>query len=169
MAEKVYCLYRVSTTKQVDLDDQKQADIPMQRKACRKFAEQMGWNVIREEQENGISGFSISAANRDKLQLIRQHAEQHRFDILLVFMFDRIGRRAEETPFVVEWLVQHGIRVWSVNEGEQRFDNHTDYLLNYIRYWQASGESKKTSIRTKTALGQMVKEGRFRGGTVPYG
>lgn len=169
MAEKVYCLYRVSTTKQVDLDDQKQADIPMQRKACRKFAEQMGWNVIREEQENGVSGFSISASNRDKLQLIRQHAAQHRFDILLVFMFDRIGRRAEETPFVVEWLVQHGIRVWSVNEGEQRFDNHTDYLLNYIRYWQASGESKKTSIRTKTALGQMVKEGRFRGGTVPYG
>lgn len=169
MAEKVYCLYRVSTTKQVDLDDQKQVDIPMQRKACRKFAEQMGWEVIREEQENGISGFSISASDRDKLQLIRQHAAQHRFDILLVFMFDRIGRRAEETPFVVEWLVQHGIRVWSVNEGEQRFDNHTDYLLNYIRYWQASGESKKTSIRTKTALGQMVKEGRFRGGTVPYG
>ena len=51
MADNVYCLYRVSTTKQVDLDDQKQADIPMQRKACRKLAEQMGWNVIREEQE----------------------------------------------------------------------------------------------------------------------
>lgn len=169
MAEKVYCLYRVSTTKQVDIDEQKQADIPMQRKACREFAERMGWTIIREEQENGVSGFSVSASDRDKLQFIKEHAEQGRFDILLVFMFDRIGRRAEETPFVVEWLVQHGIRVWSVNEGEQRFDNHTDYLLNYIRYWQASGESKKTSLRTKTALGQMVKEGRFRGGTVPYG
>jgi len=169
MAEKVYCLYRVSTTKQVDIDEQKQADIPMQRKACREFAERMGWTIVREEQENGVSGFSVSASDRDKLQLIKEHAEQSRFDILLVFMFDRIGRRAEETPFVVEWLVQHGIRVWSVNEGEQRFDNHTDYLLNYIRYWQASGESKKTSLRTKTALGQMVKEGRFRGGAVPYG
>lgn len=169
MAEKVYCLYRVSTTKQVDMDEQKQADIPMQRKACREFAERMGWTIIREEQENGVSGFSVSASDRDKLQLIKEHAEQGRFDILLVFMFDRIGRRAEETPFVVEWLVQHGIRVWSVNEGEQRFDNHTDYLLNYIRYWQASGESKKTSLRTKTALGQMVKEGRFRGGAIPFG
>ena len=44
-----------------------------------------------------------------------------------------------------------------------------DKLLNYIRYWQASGESIKTSIRTKTRLGQIVMEGRFRGGYAPYG
>ena len=35
MAERVDCLYRVSTTKQVDHDEQNQADIPVQRKACR--------------------------------------------------------------------------------------------------------------------------------------
>ena len=44
-----------------------------------------------------------------------------------------------------------------------------DKLLNYIRYWQASGESIKTSIRTKTRLAQIVQEGRFRGGCAPYG
>jgi len=86
-----------------------------------------------------------------------------------VFMFDRIGRRAEETPFVVEWLINHGIQVWSVNEGEQRIDTHVDRLTNYIRFWQADGESQKTSMRTKAALGQMVEEGRFRGGSAPYG
>ena len=31
--------------------------------------------------------------------------------------------------------------------------------MNYIRYWQASGESLKTSIRTKTRLGQLTGEG----------
>ena len=41
--------------------------------------------------------------------------------------------------------------------------------MNYIRYWQASGESIKTSIRTKTRLSQIVQEGKFRGGTHPYG
>ncbi len=96
-------------------------------------------------------------------------AEQGKFDILLVFMFDRLGRKSDETPFVVEWFVKHGVRVWSVNEGEQRFESHTDRLTNYIRYWQADGESQKTSIRTKTALSQMVLEGRFRGGKTPYG
>lgn len=169
MAERVYCLYRVSTAKQVDFDDHNNADIPMQRKACHEFAERMGWTIIREEQENGVSGFKVSAANRDKIKLIQDHAQQGKFDILLVFMFDRIGRIAEETPFILEQLVESGVRVWSVNEGEQRFDSHTDFLTNYIRFWQASGESKKTSIRTKTALSQMVQKGRFRGGTPPYG
>jgi hypothetical protein len=84
-------------------------------------------------------------------------------------MFDRIGRREDETPFVVEWFVQHGVEVWSVNEGQQKFDNHVDKLLNYIRYWQASGESIKTSVRVKTRMGQIVQEGHFKGGSAPYG
>ena len=42
-------------------------------------------------------------------------------------------------------------------------------LTNYIRVWQASGESEKTSIRVKTRLAQLVQEGRFRGGTSAYG
>lgn len=169
MAERVDCLYRVSTTKQVDHDEQNQADIPVQRKACREFAAKMGWTIVHEEQENGVSGYKASANDQDKLQLLKERAEQGKFDILLVFMFDRLGRKSDETPFVVEWFVKHGIRVWSVNEGEQRFESHTDRLTNYIRYWQADGESQKTSIRTKTALGQMVQEGRFRGGSAPYG
>ena len=162
MAERVQCLYRVSTTKQVDHDDQNQADIPVQRKACREFAKKMGWIIVGEEQETGVSGFKVSADDRDKLQLVKEKAELKKFDILLVFMFDRLGRRSDETPFVVEWFVKKGIRVWSVNEGEQRFESHTDRLTNYIRFWQADGESQKTSIRTKTALSQMVLEGRFR-------
>ena len=169
MAEKVCCLYRVSTTKQVDHDEQNQADIPVQRKACHEFADRMGWNIVLEEREDGVSGFKVSANDRDKIQLIKEYAEKGMFDILLVFMFDRIGRRAEETPFVVEWLIKKGIKVWSVNEGEQRIDSHVDRLTNYIRFWQADGESQKTSMRTKAALGQMVQEGRFRGGVAPYG
>lgn len=160
MAERVYCLYRVSDMKQVDRDEQNQADIPMQRKACHEFADRMGWTIIREEQENGVSGFKVHAADRDKIQLIKDHAREGKFDIFLVFMFDRIGRIAEETPFILEDLFASGVRIWSVNEGEQRFDSHVDFLTNYIRFWQASGESKKTSIRTKTALSQMVQEKR---------
>lgn len=169
MENRVYCLYRVSTDKQVDYNDKSQADIPMQRKACHRFCDEKGWTIIHEEQEDGVSGHKVRAENRDKLQIIKEHAKQGKFDIFLVFMFDRIGRIADETPFVVEWFVKNGIRVWSTQEGEQRFDNHTDKLTNYIRFWQADGESEKTSIRTKTALGQLVEEGGFKGGMAPYG
>ena len=169
MSKRVCCLYRVSTGKQVDYNSNNEADIPMQRKACHKFALQKGWEIIHEEQEDGISGHKVRAENRDKIQTIKEMALKKQFDILLVFMFDRIGRIADETPFVVEWFVKNGIEVWSTQEGEQRFDNHTDKLLNYIRFWQADGESEKTSVRTKTSLGQLVEAGHFKGGIAAYG
>lgn len=72
MAERVDCLYRVSTTKQVGHDEQNQADIPVQRKACREFAAKMGWTIVHEEQEKGVSGYKVSANDRDKLQLLKE-------------------------------------------------------------------------------------------------
>ena len=167
--KRVQCLYRVSTEQQVTYNDKKQADIPMQRMACRKFAAEHGWEIVFEDHEDGISGHKIRAENRDKIQLIKQRAKKKQFDILLVFMFDRIGRIADETPFVVEWFVKNGISVWSTQEGEQRFDNHTDKLINYIRFWQADGESEKTSIRTAAGIRRLTEDGYFTGGIAPYG
>lgn len=162
---RVCCLYRVSTLGQVEKND-----IPMQKEACREFVQQHpGWKIVKEFSEKGISGFKVSAKDRDAIQEIQRDALQNKFDILLVFMFDRLGRREDETPFVVEWFVKNGIEVWSAKEGQQRFDTHVDKLLNYIRYWQASGESIKTSVRTKTRMEQLTKEGYFTGGAVPFG
>ena len=87
----------------------------------------------------------------------------------MVFMFDRIGRIDDETPFVVEWFVKHGIEVWSTQEGQQRFDNHVDKLMNYLRFWQASGESEKTSIRIRNKMQQMALAGLYTGGPVKFG
>ncbi len=163
-AKRVYCLYRVSTKGQVIKDD-----IPMQRIECEKFAKAQGWTIIKEFSEKGVSGFKVSEKERDAVQDIKAAALRKEFDILLVFMFDRVGRRDDETPFVVEWFVKQGIQVWSTKEGEQRFDTHVDKLMNYIRFWQASGESIKTSVRIKTRMEQLTQEGVYRGGTVPYG
>ena len=44
--KRVYCLYRVSTKRQVD---QMKDDIPMQRIACHEFADrQDGWVIVKE-------------------------------------------------------------------------------------------------------------------------
>ena len=164
--KRVYTLYRVSTKKQVDVTKD---DIPMQRLACREFVKEQGWHLTKEFEEKGVSGFKVSAKDRDAIQDLKEAALHGEFDILLVFMFDRLGRIENETPFVLQWFAEHGIEVWSVNEGQQKFEQHVDKLLNYIRFWQASGESEKTSIRVKTRLGQMTEEGLYTGGNLSYG
>lgn len=63
-------------------------------------------------------------------------------------------------------------RVSYASGEKQEFTDAGQYLQTIreeLPYWQASGESLKTSIRTKTRLGQIVQEGRFRGGTPAYG
>ena len=169
MKKICYNLYRVSSAKQLHRSIDNKDDIPMQRQACCEFAERMGWTVGAEFEEKGVSGSKVSADKRDAIIDLKEAAKKGEFQILLVFMFDRLGRIDDETPFVLEWFVKNGIEVWSVNEGEQKIEQHVDKLMNYIRFWQAAGESEKTSIRTKTRLGQIVQDGCFRGGTAPYG
>ena len=163
-AKRAALEYRVSTKGQVDHDD-----IPMQKIACRKFAQQQGWRVVLEKAEKGVSGSKVSASKRDVIQELRTATSNREFDVLLVYMFDRLGRIESETPFVLEWFVQHGIEMWSTHEGQQRIESHGDKLMNYIRFWQAAGESEKTSMRTRDRIRQIVSSGHYAGGFVPYG
>ena len=69
----------------------------------------------------------------------------------------------------MEWFIDHGIEVWSTREGQQKIENRGDKLINYIRYWQAGGESEKISMRVKASHTQMTSDGMWRGGVAPYG
>lgn len=96
-APRAALAYRVSTKGQVDHDD-----IPMQKIDCRKFAQKQGWRVVKEVAEKGVSGSKVSASKRDAIQQLKEEAANGEFDILLVYMFDRLGRIESETPFVLE-------------------------------------------------------------------
>lgn len=166
MDKRAVTLYRVSTKGQL-LNGQ--SDIPLQKNACLEFSKMQGFSIIHEFTELGVSGFKVSTKDRDPLSAIQAMAERKEFDVFLVFMFDRIGRRANETSDFVQKLLDQGIEVWSVVEGQQKDDTHVDKLTNYIRYWQAEGESKKTSERMKEKQAQMFENNEWRGGPVPYG
>lgn len=163
--KRVGCLYRVSSKKQVYNND-----IPVQREACLKFIKQKDeWIFKKEYIELGVSGYKVSESKRDVLQDIKKDVLNNEIDILLVFLFDRIGRIEEETPFVVEWLVENKIEVWSVNEGQRTINNRYDKLINYITFWQAEGESEKISLRNVERRIQLIKAGIYMGYNAPYG
>ena len=163
--KRVGCLYRVSTKKQTYNND-----IPVQKKACKKFIKlHDDWVLAKEYMELGVSGYKLGEKERDVLQTIKKDVCNNEIDILLVFLFDRIGRREDETPFVVKWLIDQGIEVWSVNEGQREIKDNYDKLINYITYWQAEGESEKISIRSKEERIRLTKEGIYFGNYAPYG
>ncbi|AZS16454.1 recombinase family protein [Paenibacillus lutimineralis] len=134
---------------------------------ARIFYEEKGWVFVKEYVEQ-VSGFRTYARDRDKIQEAMNDADNGKFDVLLCWMFDRLGRKEAETPFVVEWFAKR-VQVWSVVEGQQKFEQHTDHLTNYIRFWQAEGESKKTSVRVTENQIQMTEDGLFTGGSAGYG
>ena len=163
--KKVNCLYRVSSKQQLHEDD-----IPVQRAECKLFIDKMtDWEFNREYLESAVSGFKTPIEKRKVLQTILEDAKAKKFDVLLVYMSDRIGRKEDETPAYVSALNELGIEVWSVKEGQLKTTEHIDKLLNYIRFWQAEGESRKTGMRVKSAQETMAKAGRFVGGKAPLG
>jgi VanZ family protein len=94
----------------------------MQKQACREFAErQNGWVIKKEFLEKGVSGFKVSAENRDAIQELKAAAERKEFDVLLVFMFDRLGRKQDETPFIVEWFNEMGVEAQNAIISEASF------------------------------------------------
>ena len=115
--------------------------------SCRRtpatiLQEKKGWNIVGEEQEIGVSGYKVSTDDLVKLKRIRKAAEQGEFDILLVFMYDRLGRNLNETPFIAEWFTKKGIHVWSVYEGEIIDGVDAERMLDYIRFWQTDEAQK---------------------------
>lgn len=166
MKKRVGCLYRVSTKKQVNVEE----DIPMQRNACMEYIRKKAdWELAREYLEPGVSGYHKGLNDRKVLQEVIKDVGEHRIDVLLVFMFDRIGRKDNETPFLLKRIVECGVEVWSVCEGQQTFENSADNLMNIIRFWGANTESRKTAVRVDSGRNYATKMGRFTGGTVAYG
>ena len=164
MSKRVRTLLRVSSRQQLHDDD-----IPIQRAEAEQFiAKHPDWVFDKEYLEKGVSAYHNGVDDREVLQEIMQDAKQGEFEILLTYMSDRIGRQ-EEYSFYVAELNRMGIEVWTIKDGQLKTEEHIDKLLNYIRFWQNEGESKKTGMRVHDTMVEMVKDGRFVGGKAPYG
>lgn len=70
--ERVYCLYRVSTERQADENN----EIQMQQIVCWDYARQQGWCIVKKISEVGISGFKTETAEREGIQsILEEHAQ----------------------------------------------------------------------------------------------
>ena len=138
MGKRVRTLLRVSSKQQLHDDD-----IPMQRAQAKQYiAGRPDWVFDKEYMEKAVSAYKNSVEEREVLQEILSDARERKFEVLLAYMSDRIGRQ-EEYSFYVAALNRLGIEVWTIRDGQLKTEDHIDKLLNYIRFWQNEGESKR--------------------------
>lgn len=134
--------------------------------ACLSFIEHNPeWMLCREFKELAVSGYKRDIYSREYLKRIVRGAKSKEFDVLVVFMLDRLGRKVEDMKKFYNILREHGIEIWSVVEGEIK-----NFHLNEFFYFQQSfKEVEKISTRVKIRTEQLNKEGSFTGGTPPFG
>lgn len=167
-------LYRVSTTRQVTRDADTDETLPVQRETIRAFVRtHADWSLIAEYSEEGVSAYRHVSAERDVLQHVLRAAARREFDILLVFKADRLSRQALEYPVILTQLQRAGVTVISVADAPGgktlEVEGQFEKLIRFMEGWQAETESYNTSIRVSAAMEQMARQGRWTGGTPPYG
>lgn len=170
--KKVICLYRVSTNKQVNDEE----DIPVQRETCRRYIERHNleygeeWEFYTEILEGGVSAYHKNIEQREIQQVIHIASQNpmERF-VLLAFYSDRISRQDINGITFIDKLYKLGVEVWTVQEGMLKMDSETDRLMMFIKFWGNNNESRKTANRVDAARKVLTEAGVWTGGTVPYG
>ena len=159
---RAIALYRMSTDRQ---------DLTTQEKSVREFCKSKNFILIDEYYEEGVSGYKTKLQDRTELVKILTRAETKRdFDVFVVYMQDRIGRREDETPFVIQQLTKCNIEVYESRNGVQiKAESHVDKFINYVNSWVAEYESIKTSMRVKDKIKTLNEMGQYTGGTPPFG
>ena len=159
--KRAIILYRMSTDKQ---------DLETQKRMNRNFCKEKEFEIVGEYYEDGVSGYKNPLSNRPDLLNILDKAERREFDVLVVYIFDRIVRREEEYPLILSHFERHSVEVYSSSTKDKvRNKDHTDKLQNYITGWQNEYESIKTSVRVKDAMRSKNETGKYMGGVPPFG
>lgn len=167
--KRVRILLRVSSDQQLEAD----GDLGIQRQLDVECIKSHADWILDEKEyfEGSNSGYKNSVADRDILQEIYQDAENHEFDILVVYKDDRLGRRMWEIGGYIMALKSLGVDVYSVKDGfiSPEANDIIGQMMLSMRYAMAQKSSSDTGMRVKDTAKKLVAQGKFMGGAAPYG
>ncbi len=160
--ERVVIYARVSTVEQAEKD----ISIPAQIRHAEEYAERKGYEVVSVYEERGVSG---TTANRPVLKSMLFDILQPsaNVDAVLVYHSSRFMRNVAESQATKAMLEKNGISVifsgYETPEGPlgKAFDQFTEMMDEL--------ESNLNSVRTKSGLSQVAREGFFPGSRPPFG
>lgn len=169
LKKRIRILLRVSSNQQLEAD----GDLTVQRALVTEYIQRHPeWEFDGKEYfEGSNSGYKNSVEDRDILQEALQDAREKKYDILVVYKDDRIGRRMWEVGAYIMNLKSYGVDVYTVKDGciSANFDDVMGQVMLALRYGVAQKSSADTGLRVKDTAQKLVQAGRFMGGAAPYG
>jgi site-specific DNA recombinase len=117
--------------------------------------------------DDGVSG-TVPVELRPLGQRLLEDAQLHKFDQLLIFKLDRLGRDTRLILNTVAELEKHGVRVRSMTE---EFDTATSTGRLMLTLLSGFAAHERELIRERSMAGsnRLAETGTWLGGVVPYG
>jgi DNA invertase Pin-like site-specific DNA recombinase len=104
-------MIRVATYQRVSTADQ---HVENQAQELRRYVEARGWTLSREYADSGVSG---AATSRPALDELLRDARRRRFDAVVVWSLDRLGRNLKHLITLLDDFQALGIAFISLKEG----------------------------------------------------
>ena len=83
MSRKVYCYYECPVAEQISQNPMANCEIVIQRAACREFSKKMGWDIVGEIEESGVTSPGASHRTSEGLPQLGALPDWKNVDILL--------------------------------------------------------------------------------------
>jgi len=151
MAKRAAIYVRVSTDKQT---------VENQLRELRQIAERRGWEVVKEYQDAGISG-AKGRNGRPGLDEMLKDAQRRRFDVVMAWAIDRLGRSLIDLLGTIQALEACGVDLYL---DQQAIDTTTPAGRLMFQITGAFAEFERSMIRQRVNAG--LKRAVERGATL---
>jgi DNA invertase Pin-like site-specific DNA recombinase len=147
---------RVSTDKQGE-------SVENQSRILREIVERRGWTVVEVYKDEGVSG----AKGRDKrpaLDAMLNDAGRRKFDVVMAWAIDRVGRSLIDLLTIIQHLEACGVDLYL---DQQNLDTTTPMGKLLFQVTGAFAEFERSMIRQRVRVGlngikaRIAKDGKF--------
>ena len=152
MTKKVALYCRVSTLDQT---------IDNQLIELRDHCSKMGWEVVKEYADEGLSG-TLSRDKRPALNSLIKDAYRKRFDSVVCWDISRIGRSMKELILFLSDMKDRGIGICSVRQGFDTSTSMGEIMFQFVGIL-SSWEREMIRERTLAGLERAKSEGKTLG------
>ena len=152
MTKKVVIYTRVSTLDQT---------IDNQLIELRDHCSKMGWEVVKEYADEGLSG-TLSRDKRPALNSLIKDAYRKRFDSVVCWDISRIGRSMKELILFLSDMKDRGIGICSVRQGFDTSTSMGEIMFQFVGIL-SSWEREMIRERTLAGLERAKSQGKTLG------